>query len=130
VGRNVLVVVSDAVDVDALAETLASEIAPDTNVRVVGSPALSPLQWLTNDEDDARRKAVELTEIAADAAGGRTAAETTPGDSSPLQAVEDALRTFPADEVLVVVPSGAETDTQALESRDVPVRQITLDPRD
>jgi hypothetical protein len=126
--RNVLVVLSDAIDADDLPQALAAELEPDANVKVVGSPSLSPLEWLTNDEDEARREALDQSEIAARAAGGEAA--EAPGDPAPLQAAEDALRTFPADEVLVVVPSGAETDTQALESRDVPVRQITLDPRD
>jgi hypothetical protein len=127
-GRNVLVVLSDAVDADDLSHTLAAELDPDANIRVVGSPSLSPLEWLTNDEDDARREAVGQSEIAAEAAGGKAA--EAPGDPVPLQAAEDALRTFPADEVIVVAPAGAEVDTSALAAAHVPVRQLTVDAHD
>jgi hypothetical protein len=127
-GRNVLVVLSDAVDADDLPQTLAAELEPDANVRVVGSPSLSPLEWLTNDEDDARREAVDQSEIAAQAAGGKAA--EAPGDPVSLQAAEDALRTFPADEVIVVAPAGANVDTTALDIGDIPVRQLTVDPKD
>jgi hypothetical protein len=127
-GRNVLVVLSDAVDADDLPQTLAAELEPDANVRVVGSPSLSPLEWLTNDEDDARREAVDQSEIAAQAAGGKAA--EAPGDHVSLQAAEDALRTFPADEVIVVAPAGANVDTTALDIGDIPVWQLTVDPKD
>jgi hypothetical protein len=127
-GRNVLVVLSDAVDADDLPQTLAAELEPDANVRVVGSPSLSPLEWLTNDEDEARREALDQSEIAARAAGGKAA--EAPGDPAPLQAAEDALRTFPADEVIVVAPAGATVDTTALEAGDVPVRRLTVDAKD
>ena len=90
-GRNVLVVVSDAVDPARLTEALAAELEPDCTIKVVGSPSLSRLDWLTNDEDGARREAQQLAETGAQAIDGQT--EPTPGDPIPEQAAEDALRT-------------------------------------
>ena len=95
---------------------------------------VSPLQWLANDEDGAR---VEAGGIAAQAAGtpGRQAARTEAevGDTDPVQAIEDALRTFPADEVLVVThrdddASWLEQDLaeEARERFGVPVTRLTV----
>lgn len=73
-------------------------------VRVVAPAAdLSRLQWLANEEDDARARAeTRAGETAAAAAPEADAVEATPGDPDPVQAVEDMLRDFPADELIVV----------------------------
>ena len=127
-GRKVLVVVSDTVDPARLTEALSAELEPDCTIKVVGSPSLSRLEWLTNDEDGARREAQQLAETGAQAIDGQT--EPTPGDPIPEQAAEDALRTFPAEEVVFVTPSGTELDLPALEGRHVAVRRITLPATD
>ncbi|MET0939243.1 MAG: hypothetical protein ABWY51_08485 [Gaiellaceae bacterium] len=71
-------------------------------VRVV-VPAVhqSRLQWLTNADDDARERADEAASSIAEALPSQET-EASAGDSDPLLAVEDALREFPADEVVVV----------------------------
>ena len=78
--------------------------------RVIAPAAdLSPLQWIASDEDHARREAAEVAEETADAVADVarvTGAEV--GDADPVQAIEDALRQFPADEVIVVTPPGEE----------------------
>jgi hypothetical protein len=80
----------------------------DAEVRVVAPAAdVSPLQWLTNDEDAARAEAGVAAARTADAVGG---AEVEVGDSDPVKAIEDALRTFPADEVIVVTPAGEQAN--------------------
>ena len=55
------------------------------------------------------------------------------GDTDPVQAIEDALRTFPADEVLVVTrpdddASWLEQDSaqEARERFGVPVTRLTV----
>jgi hypothetical protein len=60
----------------------------------------SRLDWLTNDDGRARETANATAEAIDEATGAQTRAEV--GDESPVQAVEDALRTFDADEVVVV----------------------------
>jgi hypothetical protein len=102
---NVLVLSSVPLRPGALQGLLGNDIE---EVRVV-SPAVkqSRLQWLTNEEDDARaeaeRTAAEVAESAADAAEH---VEAEAGDPDPLLAVEDALRTFPADQIVVVLRTG------------------------
>jgi hypothetical protein len=79
-------------------------------VRVV-APAVeqSWLQWLTNAEDDARAQAERTAEeLAAAAEADAEHVEVEVGDSDPLLAVEDALRTFDADEIVVVTRTGED----------------------
>ena len=89
-------------------------VPEDAAVKVIAHVSdLSPLQWLTNEEDDARHAALERARGVADAAEtAHTTADV--GDTDPVQAIEDALRTFPADEIVVVAPP--EDDTTWLES--------------
>ena len=68
---------------------------------VVPAEHQSRLQWLTNADDDARERATEAAASIAEAVPSQET-ESSAGDSDPLLAVEDALREFPADEVVVV----------------------------
>lgn len=85
---------------------IRDHVGPGADVRLVSSPSLSFLPWVTND-DDARAEAEELT-----AEGGRGLDLAGPvelelGDSGPAQAVKDAVQTFPAD--AFGIPVHAET---------------------
>lgn len=106
---NVLVVATVAVEADAL-RAAAPELAlrESASVRIV-SPAsrVSRLQWLTNEEDAAREQAAEIASRNAAAVEDASQAdiETEVGDVDPLQAAEDALATFPADELVVLIRS-------------------------
>jgi hypothetical protein len=100
--RRILVVTTAAApeaDVESIVRAHAGE---DAEVRVI-APA-SKISWLdrlTNAEDDARADAAERAEAASEAAPGEHV-EAQVGDVDPLLAIEDALRTFPADEVVVL----------------------------
>ncbi len=132
--RNVLVV-SSVPDVPAeLRETLGGDVG---EVKVV-APAVkqSRLQWLTNAEDDARAEAERTAEQVAQAtAGDAEHVEAEAGDSDPLLAVEDALRTFPADEIVVVLRAGEDaswleegaSETIAERFPDLPVKTVEVD---
>jgi len=94
-------------DVDSLVRERAGE---DAEVRVIAPASkISWLDWLTNDEDAARADAAERADAAADAAPTERV-ETEVGDVDPLLAIEDALRTFPADEVIVLTPPEQEAE--------------------
>ena len=70
---------------------------------LVVSPALnSPLRTWTSDEDAARAAAQAAAgrEPRAATGSGDQRARGEIGDGDPLQAIEDALRTFGADEVI------------------------------
>jgi hypothetical protein len=135
-GRKKLLVVTTApVDPGPLREAVRSHSGEDAEIRIVAPASdLSPLQWLASDEDAAREQAAGIAGEAAGAVepeAARTEAEV--GDTDPVQAIEDALRSFPADEVLVVMhdddeASWLEQDSaeEARERFGVPVTRLTV----
>jgi GABA permease len=101
--HRVLVVANETVGGAQLLETIRGRIA-DRNARVlVVSPALnSPLRHWASDEDDAREHAQERLDASLktmQGAGIQASGEI--GDGDPIQAIEDALRTFRPDELVV-----------------------------
>ena len=96
--RNVLVISSVERPVAALREALGGEI--DELRVVVPAVKQSRLQWLTNADDDAREEAEDAAASIDDATSDDVEAEA--GDPDPLQAAEDALAEFEADELVVV----------------------------
>jgi len=129
--RKVLVVSSVERPVEELRRALGDDVG---EVRVV-VPAVrqSRLEWLANDEDDARERAKDAASAIAEAVPG-DAAEAEVGDSDPVLAAKDALREFQADEVVVVTRpdedatwleegSGKEIER---ELGGLPVKRITV----
>jgi GABA permease len=101
--HRVLVVANETVGGAQLLETIRGRIA-DRNARVlVVCPALnSPLRHWASDEDDAREHAQERLDASLktmQGAGIQASGEI--GDGDPIQAIEDALRTFRPDELVV-----------------------------
>ena len=108
----------------------------DAEIRVVAPASdLSPLQWLATDEDEAREHAAEVArsaERAVEPEADEVRAEV--GDTDPVQAIEDALREFPAEEVLVVTRPGDEAGWLEKDSAEaaserfgVPVTHLVVD---
>lgn len=107
--RRLLVVVTSEVADDELRKFVRSRAGDDGEIRVVAPASdISRLDWLTNAEDDARSEAASLAAKTA-VATPTDDVEAQVGDSDPVKAIEDALRTFAADEILVV----AHPDDQA-----------------
>jgi len=105
VSRRILVVTTAPVEGDALRERVREHAAgEDAELRVVATASdLSPLDWLATDEDKARREAAGRAAGMEEAVAPEAeAVEAEVGDSDPVQAIEDALRTFPADELMLV----------------------------
>lgn len=137
VSRRLLVVTTVAVKGDVLRERVRAHArAEDAEVRVVVPASdVSPLQWLASDEDDARAEAAAKAEESARAVApdaGATEAEV--GDTDPVQAIEDALREFPAEELLVVTRPGDEAGwleqgaaREALERFDLPITHLVVE---
>jgi hypothetical protein len=99
---RILVLTSEPVDAAMLRAALGDD-AHDAEVLVV-SPALqdSPLRFWMSDADEAIARAREVEEETVerlDEAGVDAAGDT--GESDPLEAVGDALATFPADRIVV-----------------------------
>ena len=131
-GKKVLVVTTVAADESELRDQLADA----DEIRVVAPAAkISWLDWLTNAEDDARAEAEQAAEDVADAAGGeaRVQVDSTSQNTDAAQNVADALRNFPADEIVVLTQPGEdatwledEAARKALEAHGIPVRHLEL----
>jgi hypothetical protein len=131
--RRLLVVITSEVADEALRDLVRSRGGDDAEMLVVAPASdISRLDWLTNAEDDARTEAASLAETTADATP-RDDVEARVGDSAPVKAIEDALRTFAADEILVVtqpddkagwLEEGAGEKAQARFA--IPVTHVTI----
>jgi hypothetical protein len=101
--RRILVIANETVGGQALRDVLHSKAAGVEEEVLVVCPALnSPLRHWASDEDNARLAAQERLERSLGRlreAGVNARGEV--GDGEPLQAIEDALRTFGADEVVI-----------------------------
>jgi nucleotide-binding universal stress UspA family protein len=134
--RRILVVANETVGGHTLRSMILERSLDVREEVLVVTPALnSPLKHWVSDEDDARAAAQErldaslarLAEAGVDARG-------EVGDGDPLQAVEDALRTFGADEIIISThPEGRsnwlERDvvTKARERFTVPITHVIVD---
>lgn len=130
---HVLVILADEVDRESVDIELASRVPDGAAVRVIASPEVSWLQWLTNDEDDARQRAEELASRVAGALDHTEVVEQGIGDTDPVRVAEDAASLGPADAVLVVFSDAAsdqerrERVMRAIGERlGVPVQAISL----
>jgi hypothetical protein len=101
--RHILVIANETVGGERLRHEITSRSEGSREQVLVVCPALnSPLRHWASDEDPARAAALErlnaslqrLREMGVEARG-------EVGDGDPLQAMEDALRTFGADEIII-----------------------------
>ena len=134
--RRILVIANETV---GGAELLARirELGEGAQAKVlVVSPALNtPLRHLASDEDTARAAAQERLERSLtrlEREGIEASGEV--GDGDPLQAIEDALRTFGADEIVISThPEGRSNwlergvVTGAKERFAVPIHHVVVD---
>jgi uncharacterized membrane protein len=134
--KKVLVVANETVAGRALrGEVLHRTSETDADVLVVCPALNSRIRHWTSDEDRAREQAHERLErslAALSEAGVEARGEV--GDDDPMQAIEDALRTFGADEIIISThPPGRsnwlEKDviTRARERFDLPITHVVVD---
>ena len=101
--RRILVIANETVGGEKLRDCIRSKTEGVREEVLVVTPALnSPLRHWASDEDGARAAAAERLEESL----GRLRtlgieARGEVGDGEPLQAIEDALRTFGADEIII-----------------------------
>jgi GABA permease len=134
--KRVLVIANETVGgPELLAELARHARGAKTEVLVV-TPALnSPLKHWVSDEDGARAAAAERLEASLEAmraAGMKARGEV--GDSDPVQAIGDALRTFAPDEIVISThPEGRSNWLErgvvnhARERFDVPLTHVVVD---
>ena len=133
---RVLVVTSEPVSAAQLREALPADVEPREVEVMVVAPALqsSPLKFWMADADDAiaeARRTEEETVHQLAREGVEAVGDT--GESDPEQAIEDALQTFPADQILLFTHPDEEQryredlDADELARRfGVPVTEATV----
>lgn len=128
-GRRVLVVTT----VEESEPELRTRLGGDVDEVKVVVPVVkqSFLDWLANDEK-AFSQAQEAAERTAEALPGESV-EARAGEADPALAVQDALATFPADEIVVVLHPDDRTTWLEEDARvehgsflGVPVRRVRV----
>jgi uncharacterized membrane protein len=100
--RRILVVANETVAGRALRGEIVLRAKEDALVLVVCPALNSPIRHWASDEDHARAEAQKrLDGSLGELARSGVAARGEVGDADPIQAIEDALRTFGADEIII-----------------------------
>jgi hypothetical protein len=134
--RRILVIANETVGGESLREEIRRRAEDyDERVRVICPAVMSAVKFFASDEDAARAKAQDrldhslsrLREIGVNCEGAV-------GDADPLQAIEDALRSFGADEIIISThPEGRSHWLErgvvrgARERFDVPITHVVVD---
>jgi hypothetical protein len=133
--QRILVVANQTLCGRALRDEIDDRSHGDAELRVVVPALNSKLKHWTNEEDDARENARRrLQELLGELRGEGFDAQGDIGEDDPVQAMEDALRLFPADEVIISThPAGRsnwlehDVVNRAQERFDVPVTHVVVD---
>ena len=134
--RRILVVANETVGGSELFAVITERSAGVDEEVLVVCPALnSPLRTWVSDEDGARQAAQRrLDATLARLASAGVDARGEVGDGDPLQAIDDALRTFGADEIVISThPEGRSNWLErgvvsgARSRFDVPIRHVVVD---
>jgi hypothetical protein len=133
--RCILVVANETVAGRALRGEVVRRAEGDANVLVVCPALNSPVRHWASDEDGARALAHDRLDEslgALSAAGVEARGEV--GDADPIQAMDDALRTFGADEIVISTHPPGRSNwlekkiiARAQERYDVPITHVVVD---
>lgn len=133
--KKILALVSEPISGEVLKSAVGSEDAEAAEVLVV-APALtdSKARFWTSDVDDSIGRAEDVAEESVermDEEGVDAAGDT--GEADPLLALQDALTTFEADEIVLCTHAGGEVNwledglvDEAKERFDAPVRHLEI----
>jgi hypothetical protein len=133
--HRILVVANETVAGKALRSEVVRRAREGSDVLVVCPALNSPLRHWASDEDGARAKAqARLDESLGALAASGVEAQGEVGDADPLQAMDDALRVFGADEIVVSThPQGRsnwlekQVIERARERYRVPITHVVVD---
>jgi hypothetical protein len=134
--RRILVVANETVGGRELRDRITERSRGQRAEVLVVTPALNtPIRHFTSDVDGAREQARErLEDSLARLRDAGIEARGEVGDGDPLQAIEDALRTFGADEVIISThPEGRShwlergVVTGARDRFEVPITHVVVD---
>ena len=134
--KKILALVSEPISGEVLKSAVGSDDAEEAEVLVI-APALndSKARFWASDPDDSIERAEGVAEESVermDEEGVDAAGDT--GESDPLLALQDALATFEADEIVLCTHSGGEINwledglvDEAKERFDAPVRHVEVE---
>src|SRR6059058_1838184 len=134
-GKKILAVVSEPVSADVLKSAAGEEDVESAEVMVVAPALNSKRRFFLADPDEAIERADEVQQETLERldVDGVDAAGNT-GESDPLLAIQDALQTFPADEIVLFTHAGGEQNwleeglvDEAKERFDPPVRHLLVE---
>jgi len=134
--HRILVIANETVGGHVLRSAILAKSLDVREEVLVVTPALnSPLRHWVSDDDGARAAAQErLDESLAKLSEAGVEARGEVGDGDPLQAMEDALRTFGADEIIISThPEGRSNWLErgvvekARERFSVPITHVVVD---
>jgi hypothetical protein len=136
---RILVVTAEPVSADQLREALPTDIDPQDSEVMIVAPALheSALRFWLSDSDNAIARAEEVRRESLERLGDEgVSASADTGDSGTADAIEDALKSFPADRILVFThPEGEQRYREDLNEDEVearfkiPVTRAEIAPR-
>ena len=111
----------------ASAQRIADLAGTPTDVRVVVPvPSHRLDRWLSA-EDDARREAeARLARSAGALVAAGLPVSGSVGDHDPAQALEDELRDFPADEVVLLIANGKDPLAKVEVPLGLPLRRVSV----
>jgi len=135
VASKVLVLVSEPASGEVLKAAIGRDRAESAEVLVVAPALNSRLRFWMSDPDPAIERAEAVQEETVermDEEGVDAAGDT--GESDPLLAIQDALQTFPADEIVMFTHPNGERNwleegivDEAKERFDVPVSHLIVE---
>jgi GABA permease len=133
--RQILVVANETVSGRALRAEVLERAGGGARVLVVCPALNSPIRHWTSDEDHAHALAQERLDESLAALGGEgVEAAGEVGDADPIQAIDDALRTFDPDEIVISThPPGRsnwlekEVVSRARERYPLPITHVVVD---
>ena len=133
--KKVLAVVSEPLSPEVLRSALGEPAASSAEVLVVAPALTSKRRMILSDPDPAIERAEQMEEETVERLGeeGIDAAGDT-GESDPLLAIQDALQTFPANEIVLFTHAGGEQNwleeglvDEAQERFEPPVRHMLVE---
>lgn len=133
--KRILALVAEPIDDAALRSALGGDDLEGSEVLVVAPALNSKRRFIMADADPAieRAEAVQQETVERLDEGGIDAAGKT-GESDPLLALQDALVTFEADEIVLFTHSGGKRNfleeglvEEATERFDAPVRHMIVE---
>lgn len=108
---KILTLATEPVTADQLRAALPVDSTPEDAEVMVVAPALhkNALRFWVSDADEAISKADDVSHQSVEQLGAEgVSASGDTGESDPEEAIEDALKTFPADRILIFTHPASE----------------------